>query len=450
MAKSPKPGIGHNSLPEHKDIQSALAMEMIFEEQTKSLNEKRKRARLRMVEGKGITQDDLKFLKQMKDKTPSEIIDLFKRQWHNVGAIYRDAFEQMDLFSKKSDAPTRAAYFTMGLMVGLQGKDLEIPPAVVGDDRQLMIDGHNEGRQRRKDAEAGILGEALDPKNAGKVTDGTAGAVGKKAAEDFAKDNGGNPLVVDGVTYPNMRQANAARRRSGQQPAATPPSEGDLPRWTEYPLDSMAWTDEQKDVFCKWFDAQPLDTKTPADMLAEIEHPGARAEFTRLMELNADIPPEEEKTGFLHDTDTKVLGDDVQPPLIEEEIVAPPAQPVKKSLARPDFHSWDEDWEKWTGSQDMEFRRWFESLPADTTPAITHPGAVAMFNMLKEERDNRELAGGDEGFEMSEDELAAQAARPSRQAAETPDPREVDEAARKLQDSGFTDSPAKGRRKAKA
>lgn len=425
MARAPKkpPGVGHNGgLPDHGDIRTAAAMEMIYEQKEKDLRHEKKLARSRLVEGKGLLQDDMKFLKGLRDKSATEMIEIFKRQWHTVGAFYPEAHEQMDLFSKKSEAPVRAAYYTMGLLQGLQGKDLEIPPMVVGDDQQQVIAGHNEGRDRHAAAQAGILGQALENAAAGHVTDGKTGApILDKTAADFAKDQAAagddDPLVVAGERYPTVRQANAARKRLEQQAGGAPAaSDAPLP-WADFPEDNTAWSDEQKDVFCRWFDAQPVDG---APLV--INHPGAQAEFKRLRDASKPVEPAAPPAS-------------PPPPPAVEAAAAP-----KRVVPIPDYQEWDEDWLKWTGPQAMEFRRYFESKPVDFVPAITHEGAVAMWRELVAERDNRASGGGDDG--------EWDAAAPQRQQADLPDPAETEAAARKLADSGFV--PPKGRSRAKA
>lgn len=419
MARAPKktPGLGHNGgLPDHGDIRTAAAMEMIYEDKEKALREEKKRARLRLVEGKGLLQDDMKFLKGLREKSATEVIDIFKRQWHSVGAFYPEAHEQMDLFTKKSDAPTRAAHFTMGLLAGLQGKELVIPPMIVGDDQQQMIAGHNEGRERHAAAQAGILGQALENAANGKVTDGKTGApILDKTAADFSKDQaasgGDDPLVVNGEKYPTVRQANAARKRLEQQGGGAPADQQDsgrinAPFWDAWHNDNTLWDDEKKDTFCKWFDAQP-----EGDAPIVIEHPGAQAEFKRLRDASK---PEE-------------------PAAPEPPVTAP-----KRVVPRPDFHAWDEDWLKWTGPQAMEFRRWFESHEPGYVPAITHEGAVAFWRELVAEVENR-ASGGD-------DDEKWDAAAPQRQAADLPNQEEVDAAAAKLAGSGFVPPKTGGRK----
>lgn len=309
--KRQSPGIGragHNSgLPSHDDVRTALAIEMIFEEEAKKLREKHKRAR-KKIEGMGVRLDDLGDLKSMRDMTGNEIEDLFKRRWHLAGAIHPDKYEQLDIFAAKPSAPEkRAANYTMGLLAGLQGKELDIPLMVVGDDRDQMIQGHNEGRERRERAKLDILAEALDPVNEGKVTDGTTATVGARAAQDFASDNGGDPLVVDGKTYPNMRQANAARKRleekAAGEPAVAPVAEEDgdgekvaanvgeqvdatpkpkavvsRPVWDDWNLDHEEWTGPQKMEFKRWFDSQP------SEFTLATTHDGAEAYFKVLRE----------------------------------------------------------------------------------------------------------------------------------------------------------------------
>lgn len=399
--KRASPGIGrqgHNSgLPSHADVRAALAIEMIFAEEAKKLRERHKRARKR-IEGMGVRLDDLSFLKALEGKTGSEVVEEFKRHWHLVGAIHEDKHEQLDIFAPKPSAPEiRAAHYTMGLLRGLKGEELEIPPMVVGDDRQQMIDGHNEGMARRQAAwdEIGRAdGQPVDgtgKKPSGKKAD--AEKVNEQAAGDFAKDQGEDPLVVNGERYPSMRAANAARERlKAQQSSAPEPQAG------ERPDDSDAG---------------------------------------------------EKAGGFLADP-APVVGDDVQPQVVEMEngsTVVPteteePLQSApRRPVARPDFHEWPDDWKEWSGSQTMEFRRWFESLPEDSVPAITHQGAVTYFNLLREEQANRASGGPDD------DEWDA--AAPARQEADLPDPAEVEAAAKKLQENGFVE-PKKTRRGKKA
>lgn len=437
MARAPKtPKIGHNGgLPDHADLRAAAAMEMIFEEQEKELREKKKRARLRLVEGKGIQQDDMKFLKSLRDKAGSEVIDLFRRQWHSVGAFYPDAHDQMDLFTKKSDAPTRAAYFTMGLVAGLQGKDLDVPAAIVGDDRQQMIAGHNEGRERRANA-----WKEMAEAEGGTVVDGTgtkpskgaaaAAAVNDQAGKDFAADQGGDPLVVNGIRYANMRQANAARVRlqaatgeapAGDQAGSPAGDQDDKPLWADFPDDVHQWSGSQRDAFRHWYEAQPKEIALdPAD----IEHVGAAAELTRLQEGSKP-----EQATFLGDPEPRV-GDDAPAPILPLKSRAP--------LARPDFQAWDENWQKWTGPQEMEFRRWVESvLDAGQPVAVTHAGGNDYIQLIIEERKNKALTDAREA-----DEAAFEAAAPT-----LPDPAEVEAGVKKLEESGFTASAKKSRRR---
>lgn len=467
MARAPKQtptrGVGDNSgLPAHDDLRTAAAMEMIFEEKEKKLRDEKKRARLRLVEGKHISQDDLKFLKDLRGKPASDVIERFKRQWHVVGAFYPEQHEQLDFFVKRSDAPTRAAYYTMGLVAGLEGKELQPPPMVVDDDLQQMTKGHNEGMAKYRaawEALAASNGSVVD--GTGKAAAGDAEKVADKAAKDFAADNGEDPLVVNGERYKSMRQANAARARlaaennAASTPSADAPSDGEEadeePIWQDWPDDNLSWTEEQKAAFAGWFMEAADGVVLDAD---DFEHAGAAAEVRRLQQ--PDPEPSAAQGGYLGDAGP-VVGDDFQPPASAE--ASPPApepkeEPVPQAprravVARPDFHSWDDDWQKWTGPQTMEFRRWFESLPPGTIPAITHTGAVDFFNLLREEVENRTISGeDDDAFEMSESERAAQQGRPVRQEAETPDPAEVEAAARKLQESGFAAPPkTRSRRK---
>lgn len=413
MARTPKrPTIGHNGgLPEQADLRTAAAAEMIFEEKEKKLRDEKKRMRSRLVEGKGITQDDVKFFKKIADMTPSEVIDTFRRQWHTVGAFFPQHHEQMDLFTKKSEAPVRAAYYTMGMVAGLQGKDFEPPPAVVGDDRQQMLDGHNEGTARRQ-----VAWDSLAKGD--EVVDGTgktaAGKVGDQAAKDFAADNGGDPLTVGGIKYANMRQANAARKRqeaaAGNQAGSPAGDQGE---------GIVVAPEGGNDVL--------------------VGDGGGEA-----------LPPIGE--GFLNDTSTDVVGDDVKPPSVEgteaalplardgqgADLNVKPASAARPAVLRPDFHNWGEDWQKWTGPQTMEFRRWFESLPEDQ-PAPTHAGAADYFELLKEERENRRLSEQREADDAEFD-------KPREDTSMDPDV--IADKAKKLAESGFV--PQKSARRQRA
>jgi hypothetical protein len=449
--KRTSPGIGragHNSgLPSIADVRTALAIEMVFEEEAKKLREKHKRARKR-IEGMGVRLDDLSFLKGMRDKTGTEVVDEFKRHWHLVGAIHEDQTEQLDIFAPRPSAPeVRHAHYTMGLMAGLQGKELEIPPMIQGDDRDQMIKGHNEGREKREAARLLTLEEALGNAEDGKVTDGTgkgkgtAAKVGEQAAADFAKDQAAagadDPLVVNGERYATIRQANAARsrlqKRQEEDAVAMNPEDGRRSKfWDAFPEDSAAWTEEQRDAFCTWFD------KLPADAVVEIDHAGAAAEYARLKEATsqADVV---EASGFLADP-APIVGDDVKP-------AAEDPPPAPRAVARPDFHAWDEDWMKWSGPQQMEFRRWFEGLPASSVPAITHPGAVAYFRLLREEQENRAAAGPGDEDDWGEEGKAEAEPAPAPEPEVDLSPEALDAKAKALAESGFV--PPKNTRRGK-
>ena len=415
-------GIGDNSgLPSHNDVRAALAIEMIFAEKEKKLREEKKRAR-KKIEGMGIPLSALSFLKEAQDMTASELEQHFRMNWHLAGAIHSDVHEQLDIFAPKPSAPERrAAHYTMGLLQGLKGAELEVPPMVAGDDRQQMIDGHNEGMARRKAAWDALAqgDEVVD--GTGKKPSGKAAKVGEEAAKDFAKDQGEDPLVVNGERYANMRQANAARARlAAQQPPAGDQEEGGESPQPEGPNPPSTATESSGPIS----EPQPTTITDGSTTTSPTESPS---------ETDSTAAPSGagETGGSFLDSSQPVVGDDFKPP---------------RQVARPDFHSWSDNWEEWTASQCMEFRRWFEGLPEGNIPAISHQGAVAYFNLLREEKANRDSAGPDDGFEMTDEERAAQTSRPSVQEAETDlDPETIAAKAKELEANGFV--PPKSSRK---
>lgn len=393
---APNRGIGDNSgYPDLGDVRVALAIETIFEEREKKLREEKKLAR-KKIEAMKVRLDDTNFLKGLREMSGSEVIEEFKRRWHLVGAVHQDQAEQLDIFAPKPSAPERrAAHYAMGMLAAITGKELVIPPGTATDDINRMTDGFNDGKASREQANALILGKALDNAKAGKVTDGKTGEavvspVGEKAAQDFAEDQAvagaDDPLVVNGERYATVRQANAARRRLSEQGGA------------------------------------PAQT---VEHVVTGEGAGGGGE------------------SFLNDTTTAVVGDEVQAPagedLIKEEIVAPAAEPVKKTVLRPDFHNWGEDWATWNAGQLMEFKRWFESLDEDH-PAPSHEGASAYFKLLREEVENRRLEAADE------DEGEAPAPEPEPEVDLSEDAIKAKAAA--LAESGFVKSKAARRTKA--
>lgn len=416
MAKRASPGIGrtgHNSgMPTHADVRSALAVEMIFAEEERKLREKKKRAR-KGFEAKGVRIDDLNFLKGMQDMTGTEVVEEFKRHWHLIGAVHEDQHEQLDIFAPKPAAPAvRAAHFTMGLLAGLRGQELEVPPAVVGDERQQMMAGYDEGRARYAEAwEQFAASDGVKPVDGtGKAPSKVAAAVAEKAAKDFAADQGDDPLTVGGHAYPTMRQANAARKRLAEGPQVA------------------------------------VDNTKPVVEAPVVEDDdGTRPKLETLRDIKAEA-----------DAEGRELSEEFLAGLAEREAEAAQVEPSKeeRSAARaravasaprvpvmkPNFHDWGDDWQAWTGPQQMEFRRWFESVPRDFVPLTTHEGAVNYFRLLREEQANRDTAGPDD--EPVDAEFVEVA--PAPQVAEVPDAAEVEAAAKKLAESGFV--PKAGRK----
>lgn len=247
MAKTKnKPGVGHNgALPEYADLRAALAMEVLFNEKKKLLNEQHKRAKKGIGE-KGITVEDVKELYGLKDMNEAEIEQYFRRKLHLAGAL-STSLAQPDLFK----SPTKQAAFRhLGLMAGLEGKPPIAPPTAVGDDMNQWLEGHAEGADSRKVASedvASILAQALDNGAKGIVTDGT----GKKTAEKGAKaakvrEQAKKDAEADSPPAPVADEAAIAQAEGHLQPA-----------WKGYSDDPVEWFAEQSRTFSKWFDGLP-------------------------------------------------------------------------------------------------------------------------------------------------------------------------------------------------
>lgn len=369
------PGVGHNSganLPTQEDVRTALAMRQLIAEQQAALREKAKRVN-KKIEGMSIPVSEIKFLEGLMDKSGSEVEQIFRIKWSLIGAVFDKLFEQFDLFSPKPAAPeSRAAHYTLGLLAGVRGKELEIPPAVVGDERNQMIAGHQEGIARREAAKQSILSESLDPANAGAVTDGTSGAVAARAAADFAADQKAegkpNPLVVDGVKYETMRQANAARKRTAT------PADGELDEAIRL----------QREMQGK---PKPVVTGEVVNGPDDAETPDANEVDASFAADVGDTIGGGEDGSFAGDlaspTDAPVA------PHPEPSAGAAPETnvvPMRSHVPAPRWSDYDDDPENWFAVQKAEARRWVESLAEDHVPAITHKGAVAFYQSVRAEQ----------------------------------------------------------------
>jgi hypothetical protein len=227
MAKAPRksPGIGDNSKPiDQAAVRKALAMSILADKQKTDLNIRIKRMRSGF-EKEGVPLAELDRLFKMRDEPASEILRMFRTLGQVFFAFFTDLGDQFDLLAPKADAPEeRAAYRHAGMMQALKGEKMNPVPGLSGDSLQQMIEGYNEAWPLYEAGQADFadfLREALENAEAGIVTDGTgkktaaerkAASVAAKAAKDFAEDNG-DPLVVNGVAYPNMTAADQARQK---------------------------------------------------------------------------------------------------------------------------------------------------------------------------------------------------------------------------------------------
>lgn len=185
---------------------SALAVEVLDQEQMKLVRERRKTHRT-AAEGKGVDLGHLDKLYKMRDEDEATIEKYFRGMWGAFTSLFSGLATQMDMFVVKAPRERLAAFRHKGLMVGLKGEEAEPPKNFSGDELQAWQDGFNEGAEARQGAEvtlADTLADALKTAAAGGVVDGTGGkrttkpgakaaaAVAKvqaQAAADFKADN---------------------------------------------------------------------------------------------------------------------------------------------------------------------------------------------------------------------------------------------------------------------
>lgn len=184
---------------------SALAVEVLDQEQMKIVRERRKVHRA-TAEGKGVVLGHLDWLYKMRDEEEGEIEKYFRGMWSAATSLFSGLATQMDMFVVKSPRERLAAFRHKGLMAGLKGDEAEPPKNFAGDQLQAWQDGFNEGAAARADAEvtlADTLADALKTAAGGGVVDGTGGkratkpgakaakavaAVRAQAAADFTED----------------------------------------------------------------------------------------------------------------------------------------------------------------------------------------------------------------------------------------------------------------------
>lgn len=113
-------------------------------------------------------------------------------------------------------------------------------------------------------------------------------------------------------------------------------------------------------------------------------------------------------------------------------------------VAQPDWSDFPGTPEGWSPEQLKVFQDWFATVPDGVGVAIAHAGVALAFKRARDAAAPPPPAEG-EGFEASQEELDAQAGRPKPQTSQVPDPKEVDDAAKKLVASGFADTKPKRR-----
>lgn len=271
------PGVGHNgNLPEHGEIRAAMALEILFQEEKKKLNEKHKRAR-KGLEGKGIILAKLDDQVKRRDDTEQEVEQRFRTDWHYAGATHPGLSEQFDLFLPKKSAPEkRAALFHIGLMAALQGKEQTIVPTWSDDDRNQYLEGYGEGTAKREAARLGAFAEALA--NPGQVIDGTTGKVSAgKGPDKKAKA---------------AKEAAAVGEQARADFNAEPPGEILQPDWEGFSDNPREWTEAQAAVFDGWL------TAVPDGAVVRIAHKGVQVAWNEAMGVEQPTPKVEGDEGF--------------------------------------------------------------------------------------------------------------------------------------------------------
>jgi hypothetical protein len=248
---SPGVGVGHNSgaaQTDPRDMMRALAVYILDEEEAAKLREKRK-LHSKAAQGKNVSAEDVKFMFSIKDLTGSELEQQLNRMILRISAVNPDLGQQLDLYVPKATTVQKAAYRQTGMMAAIKGVPFQAPPGLSGDSLQELTDGYNIGAEYRQAAEDERLEEmkkaiakAEAEKKADKPVSEPAAKVAEKAQKDFVADNGAEALTVAGEVYPNMRAANAARKRLKEQEeaaaaaAASEPAAAPTPASDEAPV----------------------------------------------------------------------------------------------------------------------------------------------------------------------------------------------------------------------
>ncbi len=254
-AKPRSPGVGHNSdatPPDVKDMMIALAVKVLDEEEKGKMMERHK-LHSKAAQGKRVTAEDIKEMFAMRDLTGAELEQKLNRMILRMGAVNPDLGQQLDIFVPKATKTQKAAYRQTGMMAAIKGLAFTPPPGLAGDSLQEMLDGWNDGAAYRKAAENERLDEMRKAIKKAEEEDARSAAsaaeVNRRAAEDFAKDNGADPQIFRGEKYPSVKAANAARKQwiidhPGEDPEPKPVAAdgevnaGAAPRDTIYTLSS--------------------------------------------------------------------------------------------------------------------------------------------------------------------------------------------------------------------
>lgn len=257
---SPRPGRTGNG-PPLEEIEDALAVEILDQENLKMLREVRKRHRT-TAEGKGVNLGQLDDLYRRRDDAAEEIMDYFRGLFRTFSAHF-EAFTEMDFFVKKTTTSEKAGFEHVGRMAGLKGEPGAAPQNLVGEEQQDWLKGYARGsasRQKNAKSLSETLMEALKTAAEGGVVDGTGkglkmGAPMTKAEKAAAK------AAADAANPPSPDAPKAA-------PGEVTPGQ---PDWTGFDADPMKWEPEQSRAFRAWYD------KIPAGETVRTDHPGVTA-----------------------------------------------------------------------------------------------------------------------------------------------------------------------------
>lgn len=264
---SPKPR-GDGNGPALEDIEDALAMEILDQENLKLMREQRKSHRT-MAEAKHVNLGQLDELYKRRDDTAGDIESYFKGLFRTFSAHFQE-FVEMDFFVRKTTKTEKASFGHVGLMAGLKGEDPTVPPNLVGEEIQDYERGYRKGadaRNRNKRTLADTLAAVLATAP-GTVIDGTTGKplTKKQKAEVEAAAK-----AQFEAKQPDL-EAQAKAPEAGGEGSSI--KLADQPDWSAYDDDPIKWAPEQSRAFRAWFDA------LPAGASVQIAHAGIRKAFS--------------------------------------------------------------------------------------------------------------------------------------------------------------------------